>query len=273
MKVWQRARFWRTGLLVAWLCGGLAAGMGAAPELDAQPKDKASPKDDKLPRPRPVDDDNRKSKPPPKEGEIEALLPPVPPSILPQDANGVDLACVLRLAGVNNPDILIARHQVAVAEGMRMFAYAQVLPNLNAGINYDTHTGTAATVQRQHPQSQPQALYVGAGAGADRGGHRGHPRRPVQHQLSAGLFAAWPSVRKSASASSTAWPCATRSSFAWPPRYMDLLRAEGQRAIAVQNRDDAHEIALLTAAMPGRERASSPMPIAPPPNWPGASRG
>ncbi len=118
----HRARLWRTGLLLVWLCGGLAAVMAAppsGPDLDVQ---KQVPKgDDDLFQPRRSGEraltpeqkkilDEVRKKPDPT---IEANLPQRAPSILPDEMNAIDLGCVLRLAGVNNPDILLARQRVA----------------------------------------------------------------------------------------------------------------------------------------------------------------
>src|SRR5262245_5435581 len=52
----------------------------------------------------------------------------------------IDLASSLRLAGVNNPQILIARQRVSEAIALRQLAAAQALPTLNLGTSYDQHS-------------------------------------------------------------------------------------------------------------------------------------
>ena len=53
----------------------------------------------------------------------------------------IDLAAALQLAGVQNPEILLARERVEEAVALRQFAAAQILPTINAGTNFDSHNG------------------------------------------------------------------------------------------------------------------------------------
>src|SRR5579859_2005729 len=98
---------WRMGLLLTSLCCGITVVTAAPPEgPDGAATKPGGKSGDILPQPK------RVPFPPPDPNisrEIEASLPQLPASILPTEANAVDLACVLRLAGVENPEILIAR--------------------------------------------------------------------------------------------------------------------------------------------------------------------
>src|SRR5215831_3588890 len=69
--------------------------------------------------------------------------PPAAPagSILTDPVNPIDLGTALRLAGVQNPEILLARERVVEAVALRQLAAAQFLPTLNGGTNFDSHTG------------------------------------------------------------------------------------------------------------------------------------
>lgn len=73
----------------------------------------------------------------PANGAAETL--PVPP--LKEGESFIDLPTALRLAGVQNPDILFARERVTEALAIRQLAAAQALPNINVGLNYNLHRG------------------------------------------------------------------------------------------------------------------------------------
>src|SRR5947209_651322 len=66
---------------------------------------------------------------------------PMPASILGPNVAPIDLASALRLAGVNNAEIMLARERVLEAVAVHQLAAVQILPTLNAGTNLDLHTG------------------------------------------------------------------------------------------------------------------------------------
>jgi hypothetical protein len=73
---------------------------------------------------------------------------------------------VLKLAGVENPDILIARARVARSQALRLLALSFVLPNLNTGLNYDNHNGPLQQSSGNILKVNRQALNLGLGANA-----------------------------------------------------------------------------------------------------------
>jgi len=235
---------------MVWLSGVAATGTATAEGPDLAASRQIPKINEALPPPRPVESGKRR--PPPKldkkaEAEIEAALPPLPSSILPKGMNAVDLACVLRLANVENPEILIARQRVIGAEAERMLAYAMALPNLNAGGNYDAHTGPLQQSSGNILTVNRNALYVGAGAGAVAAGTVGIPGVQYNVNLSEGLFGAF-IVRQLVRIRRYESVAVRNQVFLRVAQgYMDLLRAEGRLAIAIKNREEAHEIARLTA--------------------------
>src|SRR5438309_7435137 len=86
------------------------------------------------------------------------------------DLNGpvttIDLASALGLAGVQNPEILLARQRVTEAVAVQQLAAAQILPSLNAGLNYDAHTGPLQQASGNILKVNRDALYLGAGSNA-----------------------------------------------------------------------------------------------------------
>ena len=92
--------------------------------------------------------------------------PASPPTLLDPNTRPIDLNTALRLAGVQNPQLMIARQRVVEAAALRQLAAVQFLPSLNLGTNYDTHTGTLQQSNGNILSVNRSALYVGAGAGA-----------------------------------------------------------------------------------------------------------
>jgi len=284
MRASVRARGWRTGLLAICVCGLLAAetvpppngsmqqssgyiltvehkapstGLGTAeaaePELAGQNQPPGGEENLGTPRragERPLDpkiqkaiEEARKNADP----TIEANLPQRAPSILPRDMNAIDLGCVLRLAGVDNPDILLARQRVARAAALRFLAASVVLPNLNAGMNYDDHNGPVQQSSGNILNVNRQALYTGLGAGAIAAGTVGIPGVQYVVNLSDGLFN-WLAMRYNVRARQAENIAVRNQIFLRVATgYMNLVRAESWRSIAIKNQAEAHEIARLTA--------------------------
>ncbi|HEX4147910.1 MAG TPA: TolC family protein [Pirellulales bacterium] len=194
---------------------------------------------------------------PPAEGEntprsMNAIGPtpdPNAPAILSQsNVASVDLPSVLALAGVQNPDLLIARQRVVEAAALRQLAAAQILPNLNLGMNYDDHTGALQQSSGRIIDVHRQSLYMGAGANAIAAGTVNIPG--IQYNLNVsnaifGFLTARQEIR-----TQQANTLATRNEvlLATCVAYVELLRAECRRAVSLQIRGEAAEVARLTAA-------------------------
>ncbi|HEX3870659.1 MAG TPA: TolC family protein, partial [Pirellulales bacterium] len=181
-------------------------------------------------------------------GPTQGAMPAVPSLGIPaMEVASVNLASVLELAGVQNPDLLIARQRVVEAAAVRQFAAAQLLPNLNGGMNYDDHTGALQQSSGNILGLQRQALYVGAGANAVAAGTVNIPG--IQYNLNVsqsiyGFLAARQAMRtQELDTQATRNDVFLRVATA----YVELLRAECVRAIAIQIRDEAAEVARLTA--------------------------
>ena len=160
----------------------------------------------------------------------------------------IDLASALQLAGVRNPEIMLARERVTETVAIRQFAAAQILPNLNAGTNFDTHSGNLQQSSGHILDVARSALYVGAGANAVAAGSVNIPGVMWNQNISQGIFTflvARQTVRQQQFTSQAVRnQVLLRVSLA----YNELLRSSGRRAIAIRIRDDAAEIARLTAA-------------------------
>jgi outer membrane protein TolC len=185
----------------------------------------------------------------PKKSLREAVKPPPPPpTILGEQKNPIDLAAALQLAGVQNPEILLAREQVTEAVALRQLAAAQFLPSINAGVNVDTHTGPLQRSTGVIQKVNRGAFYLGLGANAVGGSTvnipgivwAGNPSRTYFETLVARQGVSVREFRSLAVRNEVLLRVATT--------YMELLRAEGRRAIALENRTEAAELVRLTAA-------------------------
>jgi outer membrane protein TolC len=178
---------------------------------------------------------------------VYGLAAPLPPSLLKPEFAPIDLNTALRLAGVQNPELLIARQRVVESERLRQLAAAQILPTINAGTNYDTHTGVLQQSNGNILSVNRSAVYVGAGAYAVAAGTvsipgvvlTGNPAVQVY-----GFLASRQVVRQREFAN-----LAVRNETFLKVclAYSELMRAEGLRAVFIQVRDEARVVAKLTA--------------------------
>lgn len=177
---------------------------------------------------------------------VEAPLPPG--TILRKDETPIDLTSALRLAGAQNPELMFARERVTEAAAVRQLAAARLLPNINLGSNYNLHRGALQQANGNILTVNREALNVGLGVNAVGAGTVNIPG--LNYNLNVGT--AWFDILqtrqivagRAAAAKAVENDTLLRVCLA----YTDLLRAEGRRAIAAQNRDEGAEIARLTAA-------------------------
>ncbi len=185
--------------------------------------------------------------PPLGKGKPDA--PPAPPdTILKDGETPIDLGSALQLAGVKNPEILLARERITEASASKQFAAAQALPSLNAGGNYNLHRGPLQQANGNILKVDRDALYVGLGAAAVGAGTVNIPG--LSYTLNVGT--AWFDYLRSkqlvagrvAAARTVENDTLLRVCFA----YTDLLRADARLAIAGQNRAEAAELVRITEA-------------------------
>jgi outer membrane protein TolC len=177
---------------------------------------------------------------------VEASLPPG--TILLKDETPIDLTTALRLAGAQNPELMFARERVTEAAAVQQLAAAQLLPNINLGFNYNLHRGPLQQANGNILTVNRDAFNIGLGVNAVGAGTVNIPG--LNYNLNIGT--AWFDILQTrqlvagrlAAAKAVENDTLLRVCLA----YTDLLRAEGRRAIALQNRDEGVEIARLTAA-------------------------
>lgn len=204
--------------------GNVAVGAG-----DVPPPAAAAPN---LPMPRPA------------EGSEEF---PLPPSILPPGANDIDLGTALRLAGVENPEILLARQQVVLAVAERQLAAAKFLPNLNYGTSIDLHQGTLQQSNGNILKINRGSMYMGLGAYAVAAGSVNIPGIQWWGAPSDTIFNLL--IQRQMVRMAEADSIAMRNDILLrvADGYMNLLRAECRLVVGLKNRKETAEIARITA--------------------------
>lgn len=219
-----------------WVFRGLLVLGGLCPFAGAAPPDDTPPTPDRA---------DAAAGAPAQPGGIMPLLPAAP-SLLNPTIQPIDLNTALRLAGAQNPDLLIARARVIEGTALRQLAAAQFLPTLNLGTNYDTHTGVLQQSNGNVLSVNRSAVFVGAGANAVAAGTVNIPGVVLTGNVATAVYGYLTArqleqqrVFASVAVRNQAFLKATLA-------YSELLRAEGTRAVAMQVREDARRVANLT---------------------------
>ena len=163
-------------------------------------------------------------------------------------ATFIDLPTALQLAGWKSPEVLLVQQKVLAATARQQLAAAQALPNLNMGTNFDSHSGALQRSSGSILQVQRSALYVGAGGNAVGAGTVNLPG--LQYNLNVGetYFAYLVSRQLTERSNAAARVTSNNTLLQVAQSYCQLVQAQGTRAIAMVVRDDAAEIARITAA-------------------------
>ncbi|WP_255597289.1 TolC family protein [Paludisphaera rhizosphaerae] len=192
-------------------------------------------------------------------GVVDAITTPSSPAtLLAPDVRPIDLNTALRLAGAQNPQLLIARQRVVEATALRQLAAAQFLPSLNLGGNYDLHTGNLQQSNGNILSVNRSAMYVGAGSGAVAAGTVSIPGLVLEGNAAVAVYGYLAARQFQAARGFEAWAVRNQAFLQTTLAYSELLRAEGRRSIALQVRDEAKRVAELTAsyANAGQGRAA-----------------
>ena len=175
-------------------------------------------------------------------------VPESPASILPAESAPIDLNTALRLAGAQNPELMIARQRVVEAAAVRQLTAAMILPSINVGMNYDTHTGNLQQSNGNVISVNRSAVYVGGGSGAVAAGTVPIPGVVLVGNPALGVYT-YLATRQLVAQREFASEAARNQAFLQTAlAFSELLRAEGRRAVAIQVREEARYVAKLTAA-------------------------
>ena len=170
------------------------------------------------------------------------------PSLPASPSTPIDLDGALRLAGVENPQIQIALQRVSEAVADRQLAAAQLmLPSLNAGSNYDNHTGPLQQSSGNILRVNRSSLFAGAGANAIAAGSVNIPGVVWNMNMGVAAFNFLQSRQMVREREFDNQATINEMTLQVAVGYLELLRLEQATVIAMGIRDDAREIARLTA--------------------------
>jgi outer membrane protein TolC len=170
-----------------------------------------------------------------------------PPTILRPELQPIDLDTALRLAGVQNPELNLARSRVLEAVAERQLAAARFLPSINPGMNYDTHTGNLQQSNGNILGLNRSAVYVGAGSMAVAAGTVNIPGVFLGGNTAVMLFNYLESRQFVRQREFDNTAVRNQVLLRVAMAYSELLRSEGRYAVGLQAREEAQAIAQLTA--------------------------
>jgi outer membrane protein TolC len=239
-----------------WLIASVLLGIGVAPVprgLAGSDSARLPAEATALPLPTPLPDSRARPVEPVEPRRLEAdseavERPASPPTILDAEVHPIDLNTALRLAGVQNPQLMIARQRVVEAAALRQLAAVQILPSINYGVNYDNHTGNLQQSNGNILSLNRSAVYVGSGSGAVAAGTVAVPGVLLEGNIAVGVYG-WLMARQQVAVRDFSRIAVRNQAFLQTTlAYSELLRAEGRRAIAIQVRDEAKRVADLTSS-------------------------
>lgn len=168
--------------------------------------------------------------------------------LLQQTATPIDLPTALQLAGVQNPLILLGQQRVVEAVALRQLAAAQFLPTINLGSSVDSHWGVLQQSTGNILSVRRESVFVGAGANAIAAGTVNIPGVVWTLNVSDSIFNYL--VNRQEVDRREFANQATRQDvlLSVAISYNDLVRSEGARSIAIVTRNDARELARITAS-------------------------
>lgn len=160
----------------------------------------------------------------------------------------IDLEAALRLAGVDNPTIGLAREQIQEAFAAQRGANALLLPNVNLGGNFRLHRGALQDDPGFLRRPRSQSLFLGAGAGVV--GASGIPIPGVWIFSPLGNAIYEPLVARRRVDVRQAEAAAVRNSTLLDVTtgYLDLVGAEARLEVLLRAREEIQEIVRVTWA-------------------------
>ncbi len=186
----------------------------------------------------------------------EVLPPPVQPSLprspeeIANEGRGlpVTLASVLELMDQENPTVNLARARVVEAYAQLDQARALWLPSIRGGMNYNKHDGRIQDVIGNNLEVSRSALYSGLGANAVGASSPAVPGVYASFHLTDAIFQ--PRIATQLAAAREAGAQVTSNDFLLQTSigYLELLRAEQERAVATEIRGLAKQLADVTEA-------------------------
>ncbi|WP_298860639.1 TolC family protein [uncultured Gimesia sp.] len=165
----------------------------------------------------------------------------------------IDLPATLRLAGAQNWNVLLAMEQINEAYARQAKAKAMWIPSLNAGIGYTKHEGQIQGTNGVIQDISRNSLFVGGGAISANnppltGGAGGPARLGLDLSLTDTIFEPLAECQLYNASRSNYTAAFNDTLLEASLGYYDLVKAQGDLAIAKKNLENAQELLTLTQA-------------------------
>jgi outer membrane protein TolC len=160
----------------------------------------------------------------------------------------VDLCTVLRLGDNRNPAIGLAREAIRENLALQQAASVLLLPTLNAGGNYDDHTGNLQRAGGTILSLDRQVLYGGGGAGAIVAGTVNIPAVQIFSHLGDAYFEPLAARQRTLASQFDARAAANTQLLEVTTFYLRLVAAEAELEIYRQSRLNMGDVVRGTAA-------------------------
>lgn len=160
----------------------------------------------------------------------------------------IDLTTALRLAEAENPQIAQARQMIGEALAVQQKARVLLLPNLNAGVTYHSHTGNLERSSGTILNLNKKSLYFGAGADAITAGPVEIPGVSILSPLTDAIFQPLAARQKVAAARFDAATANNNILREVAELHFDLLAAEADLQVRRETAAQEAEVARLTRA-------------------------
>jgi outer membrane protein TolC len=176
-----------------------------------------------------------------------ALGVPIPAPVAgASPAETIDLDVALRLAGVDNPTINLARERVEEAAADELAARFLWLPSINIGGNYHNHNGALETSFGYIRRVDSQSLYAGLGARTLAAETVGQPGIRLFAHLGDAVYEPLAARQHVAARSADAVAVRNTTLLAVATAYLELARAEAEIETLRQAQSELGEVVRLT---------------------------
>jgi outer membrane protein TolC len=181
----------------------------------------------------------------------EQVTPVEEPKKFGANSYPIDLPATLRLAGADNWNVRLAIEQINEAYSRHEKAKAMWVPSLNVGIGYSKHEGKIQGTNGQIIDVSRNSLFVGGGAITSSqpplaGGSGGPARLALDLSLTDTIFAPLAECQLYHASRSKYNAIFNNTLLEASLAYYDLVKAQGDLAIAKKNLANAEELFKLT---------------------------
>jgi len=158
----------------------------------------------------------------------------------------IDLEIALRLAGVENPTIKLARERIREALASQLAARALLLPSVNIGGNYHLHNGVLQASPGFIRKVNSQSLYMGFGARTLAAESVAFPGIRLFAHLGDAVYEPLAARQRVAARQSDSQAVQNAILLDVATAYFQLIGAEARVSILRKGKDDVDEVVRLT---------------------------